>query len=230
MRTRVKICGLTREGDVDAAVEAGADALGFVFYEKSPRYVSPHQARRLIQRLPPWVSPVGLFVNAAREVIESTADAVGLAMVQLHGDESPELCSAIGRPVIKAIRLGGVLNDPQALENLCDHYADCQSLLFDSDSSGFGGSGRRFDWGLLAPVLPRLGHRWVLSGGLGPEQVGAAIAKLMPPAVDVSSGVEEQDHGEPRKGLKDAARMQAFLSAVSQADAQKAQTQMRNPS
>lgn len=222
MRTRVKICGLTREADVDAAVSAGADALGFVFYEKSPRHVSPHEARRLIRRLPAWVCAVGLFVNETREVIEATADAVGLSTIQLHGDESPELCASLGRPVVKAIRLGGVLTDPQALIDLCGHYEDCQSLLFDSDSSGFGGSGQRFDWSLLVPVLPQLGHRWVLSGGLGPQQVGAAIARLSPPAVDVSSGVEELDaQGLPQKGVKDHHRIHAFVAAVRQADDQR---------
>jgi phosphoribosylanthranilate isomerase len=229
MRTRIKICGLTREQDVDAAVEAGADALGFVFYDKSPRFVSPEVAAALIRRLPPWMAAVGLFVNATPQTILQVADRAGLTHLQLHGDEDPGACSGLGRPVVKAIRVRTGLTDPQDLQAegmrlraLVAAYAGCHALLFDADSAGFGGSGHAFNWGLLGDILadaPDLRRTWVLSGGLESGSVGQAIARLNPPCVDVSSGVEVLQGSDLCKGLKDPARIRAFIEAVQVADA-----------
>lgn len=221
MRTRVKICGLTRETDVDAAVAAGADAVGFVFYDKSPRCVSIQQAQRLVRRLPAWVAGVGLFVNTPRSVILRVSDQVGLSHIQLHGDESPEDCAGLGRPVIKAIRV--VADDlvPGHLAQRVAPYMDCQAVLFDADSAAFGGSGRSFDWSVLAGAFdkaPGLAGTWVLSGGLESGSVGRAISQVSPPCVDVSSGVEQREGGAPVKGLKDAQRIDEFIAAVRAAD------------
>ena len=166
MRTRIKICGLTRPEDVDAAVEAGVDAIGLVFYPASPRFVQIETARQLVRRLPAWMSSVGLFVNATREQILQTADAVGLSHLQLHGDETPADCQGFGRPVIKAIRLPagpasqGAL-DGAALIKLTQPYGDCAAVLFDADSAGFGGSGQSFDWTCLADSASTLGRAYL---------------------------------------------------------------------
>jgi len=226
MRTRIKICGLTRPEDVDAAVEAGVDAIGLVFYAASPRAVDIARAQQLVRRLPAWMASVGLFVNASRQDIARTADAVGLSHLQLHGDESPEDCQGYGRPVIKALRLptghagSAVHFDHQALIKLALPYRDCAAVLFDADSAGFGGSGQTFDWGCLDQAGQSFGQSWVLSGGLSAENVGQAIAQLRPPAVDVSSGVELLDDGKVQKGLKDSSRIQTFVQAVRAADRQ----------
>ncbi|MEN9759616.1 MAG: hypothetical protein RL676_765 [Pseudomonadota bacterium] len=221
MRTRIKICGLTREPDVDAALAAGADALGFVFYEKSPRCVSIQQAQRLVRRLPAWVASVGLFVNTPRDVVLQVSDQVGLSHIQLHGDESPEDCAGLGRPVIKAIRIAQDDHTPGHLARRVAQYMDCQAVLFDADSSAFGGSGRSFDWSILAGAFdkaPGLAATWVLSGGLESGSVGRAIAQCSPPCVDVSSGVEQQEGGVSVKGIKDAQRIVEFVAAVRAAD------------
>jgi phosphoribosylanthranilate isomerase len=224
MRTRIKICGLTREQDVEAAVEAGVDALGFVFYSQSPRSVSPHRARELIRRVPAWIATVGLFVNAPRQEILSVADQAGISHIQLHGDESPEDCGALGRPVVKALRVKTGLQGPSEisaevsrLSGLVRAYAGCQALLFDSESAGFGGSGQAFDWAVLEAVLAQFPVRnttWVLSGGLESGCVGNAVARLSPPCVDVSSGVESLKDGKPLRGIKDPARIASFVDAV----------------
>lgn len=227
MRTRIKVCGLTREADVEAAVQAGADALGFVFYEPSPRSVSVQQAQRLIRRVPAWVAVVGLFVNAPRSIVTSVADAVGLSHLQLHGDESPEDCRGLGRPVIKALRLSAkaeMAASPAApaLADQVAAYSDCHAVLFDADSAGFGGSGQAFDWARLGGAFakaPRHEACWVLSGGLESGSVGQAIAQLAPPCVDVSSGVEARENGKQLKGIKDAIRIREFVAAVQAADA-----------
>jgi len=221
MRTRVKICGLTRETDVDAAVAAGADAVGFVFYDKSPRCVSIQQAQRLVRRLPAWVAGVGLFVNTPRSVILRVSDQVGLSHIQLHGDESPEDCAGLGRPVIKAIRVEADDLVPGHLAQRVAPYMDCQAVLFDADSAAFGGSGRSFDWSVLTGAFdkaPGLAGTWVLSGGLESGSVGRAISQVSPPCVDVSSGVEQREGGAPVKGLKDAQRIDEFIAAVRAAD------------
>lgn len=217
-RTRVKICGLTREQDVDAAVQAGADAIGLVFYPKSPRAVTPEQAQMLVRRAGPWVSVVGLFVNASRAEVLQTAQQVGLSHIQLHGDESAADCADLGRPVIKAIRMGSSLEEEAALVKFIQPYLAVSTLLFDADSAGYGGSGHGFEWGRLAPVLSMMEGRWVLSGGLHAESVGQAIRVLAPPAVDVSSGVEQVEQGVVQKGRKDAARIRSFMAAVRVAD------------
>ncbi|MFZ9140509.1 MAG: phosphoribosylanthranilate isomerase [Burkholderiaceae bacterium] len=223
MRTRIKICGLTRPQDVDAAVEAGVDAIGLVFYVASPRFVDTETARQLVRRLPAWMASVGLFVNASREQILRTADAVGLSHLQLHGDETPADCQGFGRPVVKAIRLpagsqgqGGL--DGAALIKLTQPYEDCAAVLFDADSAGFGGSGQSFDWTCLQDADKTLNRAWVLSGGLSVDNVAEAIRQLRPPAVDVSSGVEQLVDGKPQKGIKDSVRIQAFVNAVRLAD------------
>ncbi len=228
MRTRVKICGLTREQDIDAAVEAGVDALGFVFYSQSPRSVSARRARELIRQVPAWVSTVGLFVNASRSEMLAISDEAGISHLQLHGDEPPGDCIGLGRPVIKAIRVKTALQGAavsEELSRLSDQvraYVDCQALLFDSESTGYGGSGQAFDWGILEALLAQFPLRkatWVLSGGLESGSVGSAIARLSPPCVDVSSGVESLKDGKPLRGIKDAARIASFVDAVRAAQA-----------
>ncbi len=228
MRTRIKICGLTREQDVDAAVAAGVDALGFVFYHQSPRSVSPMRARELIRLVPAWVATVGLFVNASRSEMRAIADQAGVSHLQLHGDEPPEDCEGLGRPVIKALRVKTGLQGPaiseevSRLSSLVRAYSHCQALLFDSETVGFGGSGQAFDWAVLEALLGQFPARkatWVLSGGLESGSVGNAIARLSPPCVDVSSGVESLKDGKPLRGIKDAARIASFVDAVRAAQA-----------
>lgn len=227
MRTRIKVCGLTRESDVDAAVAAGVDAVGFVFYAASPRAVSPEQARALVRRLPAWVSAVGLFVNSPRETVLQVADQAGLSHIQLHGDETPSDCQGLGRPVIKALRVktglapGLAAAETDRLARLIQDFSGCQALLFDADSAGFGGSGQAFDWSILYSALakaPGLPPTWVLSGGLESGSVGEAIAALRPPCVDVSSGVELIQDGVTKKGIKDPQRIAQFVAAVNAAD------------
>jgi phosphoribosylanthranilate isomerase len=227
MRTRIKICGLTRPQDVDAAVAAGVDAIGFVFYPQSPRAVDAATARALIRRLPAWVAAVGLFVNAPRDQILATADTAGLSHLQLHGDESAEDCAGLGRPVIKALRVKMTHNlDQLAAEkariaSLVAHYSHCQAVLLDSESQGFGGSGQGFDWAVIGPGLtedPQRQSAWVLSGGLESGSVGGAILKLHPSCVDVSSGVERLDAAKVVKGEKDPQRIEDFVAAVRAAD------------
>ena len=223
MRTRIKICGLTRLQDVNAAVEAGVDAVGLVFYPASPRAVDLATARQLVRRLPAWMASVGLFVNASREQILQTVDAVGLSHLQLHGDETPEDCQGYGRPVIKAIRLpsakaGQAGLDGAALLKLTQPFGECAAVLFDADSAGFGGSGQSFDWTGLQQARGQLQKAWVLSGGLSLDNVADAVRLVRPPAVDVSSGVEQLVDGKPQKGVKDAQRMRAFVQAVRAAD------------
>lgn len=230
MRTRIKICGLTRSQDVDAAVDAGVDALGFVFYEKSPRYISPSEAQSLIRRIPAWMSAVGLFVNASKPEILRAAETAGLSHIQLHGDEKPQDCLDLGRPVIKALRVKPTPS-PAAFEaerarlrGEISQYAGCQAVLLDADSAGFGGSGKAFDWGLLGVGLFKgtpFERSWVLSGGLESGSVGEAIARLLPPCVDVSSGVEQLVDGATQKGQKDSERIRQFVDAVSKADRQR---------
>ena len=205
-RTRIKICGLTREGDVDAAVEAGADAIGWVLYPKSPRAVSAERAGALARRLPPFVTPVLLFVNASPAEIERGLAAVPHALLQFHGDETPADCCSPGRPYLRAVRMGvGVdLLDCQRL------FHDAQGLLLDAHVDGYGGGGKVFDWSL---VVPGVACPLVLSGGLNPANVADGVQRLRPWAVDVSSGVEAA------KGLKDVALMREFCLAVRRADA-----------
>ncbi|XAH25090.1 phosphoribosylanthranilate isomerase [Xylophilus sp. GW821-FHT01B05] len=221
LRTRIKICGLTREQDVDAAVAAGADAVGFVLYDKSPRHVTPERAAALAARLPPWVTPVLLFVNEdAMRVVMASARVAG-AMLQFHGDESPEQCEAASqnglRPYLRAARIPLNANAPRFdLVKYASDYARARAILLDAHVEGYGGGGKTFDWSLLPPSVDA---HLVLSGGLTPANVGDGIAALRPRArtlaVDVSSGVELDGH----KGIKDPAKIQAFVAAVRAADA-----------
>jgi phosphoribosylanthranilate isomerase len=211
MRTRIKFCGLVRPEDVDAAVALGVDAVGFVFYSKSPRALDAHQARALRDRLPSFVRAVGLFVNAPTPEILSTVAEAGLDVIQLHGDETPEMIDtlneAAGRPVWRAIR---VRSRDDLLSSIADSgQAEC--LLLDSFSEGFGGSGKTFDWSWIPA---RRSSRLILSGGLDEERVGQAIEQVRPFAVDVSSGIQG---ASPRQ--KDPRRMEAFVAEVLRADA-----------
>lgn len=207
-RTRIKVCGLTREADVDAAVEAGADAIGFVLYDKSPRHVSAERAGVLARRLPPFVTPVVLLVNADADLRQRALNAVPNALLQFHGDESPAQCAAAARPFLRAARMAPGLN----LADFARQFAGAQALLVDAHVEGYGGGGQVFDWSLL-PQPGQLPLPLVLSGGLHAGNVGEGIRRVRPWAVDVSSGVEAG------KGLKDAALMRAFCHAVRLADA-----------
>lgn len=207
-RTRIKVCGLTREADVDAAVEAGADAIGFVLYDKSPRHVSAERAGVLARRLPPFVTPVVLLVNADAELRQRALNAVPNALLQFHGDESPAQCVAASRPFLRAARMAPGLD----LSDFARQFAGAQALLVDAHVEGYGGGGQVFDWSLL-PQPGQLPLPLVLSGGLHAGNVGEGIRRVRPWAVDVSSGVEAG------KGLKDAALMCAFCQAVRLADA-----------
>jgi phosphoribosylanthranilate isomerase len=208
-RTRIKICGITREADLDAAVAAGADAVGFVLYARSPRHVSAARAGELARRLPPFVTPVCLFVNAAAAEIDAALQAVPHALLQFHGDETPADCRAPGRPYMRAVRMGPKVDllDCSAL------YADAAALLLDAHVEGYGGGGKVFDWSLIPPSVPL---PVVLSGGLNPANVTDGVLRLRPWAVDVSSGVESA------KGIKDAALVRRFCDAVREADARMA--------
>ncbi len=165
MKTRIKICGLTREEDVEAAVEAGADAIGFVFYPQSPRYVTPTRAAELARRVPPFVDIVGLFVNEQPEVIRQICDGVPLNLLQFHGDETPEACRQFARPWLRAARVRPGLD----LVEFAGSFADARGLLLDAFVEGYGGGGHVFDWTLIPPGLPGF---VVLSGGLHAGNVG----------------------------------------------------------
>lgn len=200
MAVRVKICGITRLQDLHAACEAGADALGFVFYAKSPRHVSIATAAALLRELPPFVQGVGLFVNAEPAFIESVLQAVPLDLLQFHGDETPADCARFGRPYIKAVRVN---RETDLLKCAADFDA-ARGLLLDAYVPGVpGGTGERFDWRLIPPNLPK---PVVLSGGLTPDNVAEAVQGVRPWAVDVSSGVEAT------KGIKDAHKIAQFIA------------------
>jgi phosphoribosylanthranilate isomerase len=207
-RTRIKICGITREADLLTAVEQGADAVGFVFYEPSPRYVAPQRAAQLIARLPPFVTSVGLFVNASEASIASALAAVRVDLLQFHGEETADNCRRHGRPYIKAARVRPGLD----LVEYASQFPDAQGLLLDAFVEGYGGSGKSFDWSLIPPVLPL---PVILSGGLDALNVAQAIERVRPWAVDVSSGVEAS------KGIKDAAKIASFVAGVRDADSRR---------
>lgn len=217
VRTRIKICGLTREADVDAAVQAGADAIGFVLYPQSPRFVSPERAGELARRLPPFVTPVLLFVNASPEFIAQGVAAVPHALLQFHGDESPADCAAAARPYIRAARIPtGPAGTGFDLLKYAHDFAAAQAILLDAHVQGYGGGGQSFDWTAFPWSHPQLSasSRLVLSGGLTPANVTDGLRLVRPWAVDVSSGVEMS------KGIKDADKMLAFVAAVRAADTQ----------
>lgn len=205
MRTRIKICGLTREEDVDAAVAAGADALGFVFYPASPRYVTPQRAADLVKRVQPFVDVVGLFVNEAAETVRAACDALPINILQFHGDEDAAYCRQFARPYLRAARVRPGLD----LVEFARSFPDARGLLLDAFVEGYGGGGHVFDWTLIPPSLPGF---LVLSGGLTAANVMGAIESVRPVAVDVSSGVEMS------KGIKDHSKIAAFVAAVRKAD------------
>jgi phosphoribosylanthranilate isomerase len=202
VRTRIKICGITRAQDARTAAELGADAIGLVFYPPSPRNVSLVQARAIIAQLPPFVTVVGLFVDPSREQVEAALRACSINLLQFHGDEAPEFCGGFGLPYIKAAR---VRADADLVQYLSP-YSAAQGWLLDAYHDGlYGGTGACFDWNLIPRGLAR---PVILSGGLTPENVGAAVRQVGPWAVDVSSGVEAT------KGIKDAAKIAAFIAGV----------------
>jgi phosphoribosylanthranilate isomerase len=205
-RTRIKICGLSRPADVDAAVDAGADAIGLVFYAKSPRYVDVARAADLARRLPPFVVPVGLFVNASADLLAEATQAIPNLVLQFHGDETPEDCRTPQRPYLRAARMSPELD----LVEFASRYPDARALLLDAHVEGYGGGGKVFDWSLIPRNVPL---PVVLSGGLHAGNVIEGILRVRPWAVDVSSGVEAA------KGIKDAAAIRRFCDAVREADA-----------
>ena len=208
-RTRIKICGLTRETDLEAAVQAGADAIGFVFYPPSPRHVGVERAAQLAARLPPFVTPVGLFVNAAVDDIAAACAAIPNLLLQFHGDETPAQCELAARPYLRAARMAPGFD----LLNFASQYAGlmhARAVLLDAHVEAYGGAGKVFDWSLVPPSVP---CPVVLSGGLNAANVTDGVLRLRPWAVDVSSGVEAA------KGVKDAVLMRQFCDAVREADA-----------
>jgi len=220
MRTRIKLCGFTREQDVDAAVDAGADAVGFVLYAKSPRFVTPERAAELARRLPPFVTPVLLFVNENASAIRAACARVTGAIVQFHGDESPADCAAAcgpdGRAYLRAARIplgeAGLRFD---LLKFAQDFSQAQAILLDAQVDGFGGGGHTFNWSLLPP---NVNAHLVLSGGLNAANVIDGITQVRSRcktlAVDVSSGIEVPG----RKGIKDPEKIHEFVAAVRQAD------------
>ena len=214
-RTRIKICGLTRPDDVQAAVAAGADALGFVFYPKSARYVSPAQAGQLLREVPPFVTTVGLFVNASVEEIVQTVAEAPVSALQFHGDETPEFCAeaarAVNRPFMRAARMKAEMAGDVLLQYEQNYRAVSSlfsGLLLDAFVESYGGAGKVFDWSLIPKSLaPRV----VLSGGLSVQNAAEAVQSVRPYAIDISSGVEQA------KGIKDVDKIRAFIQEVYQA-------------
>jgi phosphoribosylanthranilate isomerase len=205
VRTRVKICGITRPEDALEAILHGADAIGLVFYPQSPRYVTPLQAAEIVKKIPAFITVVGLFVNAEASEISDILSAVHLDLLQFHGDETPMQCRQFSRPYMKAIR---VKSDTNLVQYAAD-YADAKALLLDAFAEGVpGGTGQVFDWNLIPS---NLSVPVVLAGGLNADNVTQAIQKVRPYAVDVSGGVEAS------KGIKDAAKIAAFMRGVSNA-------------
>jgi phosphoribosylanthranilate isomerase len=207
-RTRIKICGITREQDVLAVANSGADAFGLVFYEKSPRHIGLQQAVKLARTAPPFMAVVGLFVNPSAEFVHEVLAQVPLDVLQFHGEEPPEFCAQFARPYLKAIRVKTGVD----LLQCASRYASSQGLLLDAYVEGTqGGTGESFDWALIPHDLPL---PVILSGGLHVGNVAVAIKQVRPYAVDVSSGVEAA------KGIKDAAKIAAFIKEVKNVDLQ----------
>ena len=207
VRTRIKICGITRTQDARTAAEAGADAIGLVFYPPSPRYLSTERAAEIRDALPPFVQTVALFVNADAAQVAQVLGRVRPALLQFHGEETPEFCAQFGMPFVKACR---VKPGVDALEYLRP-YSRAAAWLFDSHVPEYGGIGESFDWSLL-PAAGRIERSVILSGGLSRENVAEAIRRVRPWGVDVSSGVESA------KGVKDGAKIAAFIAEVRNAD------------
>ena len=218
--TFIKICGLTREADVLDCVNAGVQAIGFVMYAKSARFVSPERAGTLAKLLPPSITPVLLFVNASLAEVQTACQAVPNALLQFHGDESPAECDrlaqAVQRPYWRAARIPTDNTASFDLVKFAQDYSNAQAILLDAHVDGYGGGGKTFNWSQLPP---NVNAHLVLSGGLTPANVTDGIRQLRPKAlslaVDVSSGVEL----DGQKGLKDARKIQEFVAAVKAADA-----------
>lgn len=208
MRTRVKICGITRAEDVHLAVNAGADAIGLVFYEKSPRYVSNSQAKELSQLIPAFVSSVALFKDADEQMIQSVLNQVNIDLMQFHGSETVEFCEQFNRPYIKALGMKGPECDVDYLRANAEKYHSAKALLLDSHAPGqAGGTGEIFDWSVIGEIEKPI----ILAGGLTDGNVNQAIAIAQPFAVDVSSGVESTP------GIKDKEKVQRFMQQVTSA-------------
>jgi phosphoribosylanthranilate isomerase len=218
MRTRVKICGMTRIEDGIAAAQAGADAIGLVFWPGSPRCVEREQARAIVAALPAFVTTVGLFVDPKPKDVSTVLADVPLDLLQFHGDESPALCASFGRPYIKAVPVRPEVD----LLQYAARYPAALGLLFDAYHPGGmpGGKGITFDWASLPqPLTDPMSRRLILSGGLNPQNVAAAVRALRPWAVDVSSGVEASDaSGTLQRGIKSTDKIVAFVREVRDAD------------
>lgn len=208
MKVRIKICGLTRRGDLSAAIDAGADAIGLVFYPPSPRYVDLQTAAELARAVPPFVGVVGLFVNADPAEVRATLAAVPIHLLQFHGDEDEAYCRQFERPYLKAARVKPGMTQGDLLQYTAA-FPSAQGILLDAFVDGYGGGGKVFDWSLVPPGLDA---PLVLSGGLDAANVAEAVRRVRPAAVDVSSGVEAA------KGIKDVEKIRAFIAAVRAAD------------
>jgi phosphoribosylanthranilate isomerase len=204
VKTRIKYCGLTLREQVAEAISAGADAVGFVLFSKSKRFVNLERLKGLTEDIPAFVTPVLLFVNPSAEFVRAALQAVPRATLQFHGGESPEFCASFGAPWIKAVSFR--TRDEFIL--LADRYSQADALLVDTPTEDWGGSGRTFDWDTIGEAPVPL----ILAGGLNPENVGEAIARVHPFAVDVSSGIETAP------GVKDSIKMQLFARCVQKAD------------
>ena len=206
MTTAVKICGVTRAEDALAAAHHGAHAIGLVFYAPSPRYIEPDAAASIVRALPPFVTPVGLFVDADEAQVRDITRRAGIQLIQFHGSETPEFCARFGLPWMRAVRVRPGVD----LLQYARDFHGARALLLDAYQEGLhGGTGATFDWALIPPSLP---VPIVLSGGLNPDNVSAAVRAVKPWAVDVSSGVEAS------KGIKDANKIAAFISGVRDVD------------
>lgn len=200
LSVKVKFCGITRLEDAETAAALGADAVGFVFYEKSPRFIDPAAAAEIIRRLPPFVCKVGLFVNSEKHKVESVVRETGIDLVQYHGDESPVQCESGSKPWMKAIRVSPEMD----VEAEAARYARASAIFLDADDpAAYGGTGQCFDWRVIPRKLPR---PVILAGGLTPENVGKAIRIAAPYGVDVSGGIESS------KGIKDPVKMEKFIT------------------
>lgn len=205
MVCRVKVCGITNLEDALHAVAAGADALGFVFYRPSPRYIKPADAAKIIAALPPFVVSVGLFVNEDEDSVAAILQATGVDLIQFHGDETPEFCSRFERPFIKALRVDSERHSLSDVTAMVETFAEARGVLLDTYRQGIpGGTGEVFDWDLV----PSCRQNIILAGGLDPRNVAAAVHRVSPFAVDVSGGVEASH------GIKDADKVTQFISAA----------------